>query len=88
VPFELRQDHELLGRIALAEGKGAEAVAHFEQANDQDPRVLLLTAEAHAAAGNQQAADDLIHQVADYNQLSFPLSYVRSEAREMAEGRS
>ncbi|HET6616895.1 MAG TPA: tetratricopeptide repeat protein, partial [Gemmatimonadota bacterium] len=80
VPFELRQDHELMGRIALAEGKGAEAVAHFEQANNQDPRILLLTAQAHRAAGNDQAANDLIRQVADYNQLSFPLSYVRNEA--------
>ncbi|HET6361108.1 MAG TPA: tetratricopeptide repeat protein [Gemmatimonadota bacterium] len=82
VPFELRQDHELMGRIALAEGRGAEAVAHFEQANDQDPRVLLLTARAHDAAGNETAAAELIRQVADFNQLSFPLSYVRAEARE------
>ncbi|HEY7472938.1 MAG TPA: tetratricopeptide repeat protein [Gemmatimonadota bacterium] len=88
VPFEMRQDHELMGRIALAEGKGAEAVAHFEQANQQDPRVLLLTARAHEAAGNGAAAADLIRQAADFNQLSFPLSYVRSEAREMAEGHS
>jgi tetratricopeptide (TPR) repeat protein len=84
VPFELRQDHELTGRIALAEGNGAEAVAHLEQANQQDPRVLLLTARAHEAAGNQQAAAELIRQVAEFNQLGFPLSYVRGEAREMA----
>jgi tetratricopeptide (TPR) repeat protein len=84
VPFELRQDHELMGRIALAEGNGAEAVAHLEQANQQDPRVLLLTARAHEAAGNQQAAAELIRQVAEFNQLGFPLSYVRGEAREMA----
>jgi tetratricopeptide (TPR) repeat protein len=87
VPFELRQDHELMGRIALAEGNGAESVAHLEQANQQDPRVLLLTARAHDAAGNQQAAAELIRQVAEFNQLGFPLSYVRSEAREMAASR-
>ena len=84
VPFELRQDHELMGRIALAEGNGAEAVAHFEQANDQDPRILLLTARAHEAAGNQEAAAELVRQVAEFNQLSFPLSYVRGEARRPA----
>jgi tetratricopeptide (TPR) repeat protein len=87
VPFELRQDHELMGRIALAEGNGAESVAHLEQANQQDPRVLLLTARAHEAAGNQQAAAELFRQVAEFNQLGFPLSYVRSEAREMAASR-
>ncbi len=84
VPFELRQDHELMGRIALAEGKGAEAVAHFEQANDQDPRVLLLTARAHEAAGDQAAAAELIRQAAEFNQLSFPLSYVRAQAEQMS----
>ncbi|MGH7572760.1 MAG: hypothetical protein ACREMK_13105 [Gemmatimonadota bacterium] len=56
IPFELRQDHELMGRIALAEGKASEALAHLGQANQQDPRVLLLTAEAYKASGDEQAA--------------------------------
>ncbi|MGH7556508.1 MAG: hypothetical protein ACREMD_01745, partial [Gemmatimonadota bacterium] len=83
IPFELRQDHELMGRIALAEEKASEALAHFGQANQQDPRVLLLTAEAYKASGNDQAAADMIRQTAEFNQLSFPLSYVRGEARGM-----
>jgi tetratricopeptide (TPR) repeat protein len=83
VPFELRQDHELMGRIALAEGNGAEAVSHLELAGNQDPRVLVLLARAHEAAGDAQSAADFVRQAAEFNQLSFPLSYVRSEAREM-----
>jgi tetratricopeptide (TPR) repeat protein len=82
VPFELRQDHELLGRIALEEGNAAEAIAHFGRANQQDPRVLVLTARAQRAAGDAQAAEELLRQAAEFNQLSFPLSYVRGEARE------
>jgi hypothetical protein len=77
-----------MGRIALAEGNGTEAVAHLEQANDQDPRVLLLTARAHEAADNQEAAAELIRQVAEFNQLSFPLSYVRTQARDMARAQT
>ena len=83
VPFELRQDHELMGRIALAEGDASGALAHLGQANQQDPRVLLLTAQAYKASGNDQAATDMARQAADFNQLSFPLSYVRAEAKEM-----
>jgi superkiller protein 3 len=84
VPFEQRQDHELLGRIALAEGNGAEAVAHLTQANQQDPRVLLLIARAHEAGGDQAAAADMLRQAVEFNQLSFPLSYVRGEATRMS----
>ena len=72
-----------MGRIALAEGDGSGALAHLGQANQQDPRVLLLTAQAYEASGNAQAATDMARQAADFNQLSFPLSYVRAEAREM-----
>ncbi|MGH7566131.1 MAG: tetratricopeptide repeat protein [Gemmatimonadota bacterium] len=88
VPFELRQDHELMGRIALAEDNGSEAVTHFGLANQQDPRVLLLMARAYDVSGNDQAAADMVRQAAEFNQLSFPLSYVRGEATEMAGTRS
>jgi Flp pilus assembly protein TadD len=84
VPFEQRQDHELLGRIALAEGNEPEAAAHLTQANQQDPRVLMLIAWAYEASGDEQAAADMLRQAAEFNQLSFPLSYVRGEARRMA----
>ena len=88
VPFEQRQDHELLGRIALAEGNAAEAVAHLTQANQQDPRVLLLIARAHEARGDAAAAADMVRQAAEFNQLSFPLSYVKGEAERMRGGAS
>ncbi len=73
-----------MGRIALAEGDASGALAHLGQANQQDPRVLLLTAQAYKASGNDQAAIDMARQVSDFNQLSVPLSYVRAEAQKMA----
>lgn len=83
IAFEIRQDHELMGRIALADGKVAEARTHFSLANNQDPRVLLLMATAEKSAGNATAAQEMARQAAEFNQLSFPLSYVRAEARRM-----
>lgn len=86
VAFEIRNDHELMGRIALAEGNPTGALSHLAQANQQDPRVLLLTAEAEKAAGNAEAAQEMARQAADFNQLAFPLSYVRGQAQAMTTG--
>jgi tetratricopeptide (TPR) repeat protein len=83
IAFEIRQDHELMGRIALADGKATEARTHFGLANNQDPRVLVLIATAENSAGNAAAAQEMARQAAEFNQLSFPLSYVRAEARQM-----
>lgn len=86
INFELQQDHELMGRIALADGNAAEALTHLGQANQQDPRVLLLTAEAHRVAGDAESAREMARQAAEFNQLSFPLSYVRTQAQTLARG--
>ena len=45
-PFEVRQQHELAGLIALAEKRSAAAAQEFQLANQQDPRILYLTAVA------------------------------------------
>ena len=50
-PFEVRQQHELAGLIALAEKQPAMAAAEFTRANQQDPRILYLTAIAWREAG-------------------------------------
>jgi tetratricopeptide (TPR) repeat protein len=46
IPFEVRQQHALLGQIALEEKNPAAAAAELEEANQQDPRVLYLLAVA------------------------------------------
>ena len=84
VSFELRQTTTSSWEDRARRGYGSEAVTHLGMANQQDPRVLLLMARAYEASGDAQAAADLIRQAAEFNQLSFPLSYVRGEAREMA----
>jgi tetratricopeptide (TPR) repeat protein len=83
IPFEVRQSHELAGRIALAEKSYATAVAELRQASQQDPRVLYLTAVALQGKGDVQAAGEAAAQAADFNGLSNTYGYVRGKAKAM-----
>jgi tetratricopeptide (TPR) repeat protein len=83
IPFEVRQRHELLGRIALAEKSYATAAGELRQANQQDPRVLYLTAMALQGKGDVLAAKQVGAQAADFNGLSNTYGYVRGKAKAM-----
>jgi len=85
IRFEVWQSHELGGRLALAHGTPEMALAELEQANQQNPRVLMLEALAYSQAGDMEAARATCEQVVDFNQLSVNLAYVRGPAREMLE---
>jgi tetratricopeptide (TPR) repeat protein len=87
IPFELRQNHELAGRIALAAKDYASAAAELRQANQQDPRVLYLTAVALQGKGDSQAAKDVATQAAEWNGLSNTYGFVRGKARELASAK-
>ena len=82
-PFEVRQSHELAGRIALAEKNYKLAVTELRRANDQDPRVLYLTALALQGAGEAQKAKEVGARAADFNGLSATYGYVRGKAKAM-----
>ena len=84
IPFEVRQSHELAGRIGLAEKNYTAAAAELRQANQQDPRVLYLVAVALQGKGDARAAKDAAVQAADWNALSNTYGYVRGKARAMA----
>jgi len=79
-PFEVRQQHELAGLIALAEKRYPAAVEELGQANQRDPRVLLLMARAAQGAGNNERAAALAHKAAHFNELSFNFAYVKNKA--------
>ena len=79
-PFELRQLHELNGSIALAEKRASAAVQEFKQANQQDPRILYLTAVALREAGDAKGAAAMAAKAAKFNGLSFNYAFVRSKA--------
>ena len=79
-PFEVRQQHELGGLIALAEKRYPAAVEELGQANQRDPRVLLLMARAAQGAGNNERAAALANKAAHFNELSFNFAYVKNKA--------
>lgn len=79
-PFEVRQLHELRGSIALADKRGAEAVQELTQANQQDPRILYLTAQAYRESGNTGQAAAFAKKAARFNGLAFNYAYVRNKA--------
>src|SRR5262245_44206518 len=55
VPFEVRQQHELAGLIALAEKNSSLALKEFAQSNQRDPRILYLTSQALKAKRRREA---------------------------------
>jgi tetratricopeptide (TPR) repeat protein len=85
IPFEVRQSHELAGRIALARKDYAAAAADLRQANQQDPRVLYLLALALEGGGDQKTAQEVAAKAADFNGLSPTYGYVRGKARAMVK---
>jgi hypothetical protein len=79
-PFEARQLHELRGSIALADKRGADAVRELAGANQQDPKVLYLTALAFRESGDARQAAAYAQKAAKFNGLAFNYAYVRTKA--------
>jgi tetratricopeptide (TPR) repeat protein len=88
VPFELWQQHELAGRIALEEKSYPTAAAELEQANQQDPRVMYLLATALQGKGDTQKAQALATRAADFNALSATYGFVRVKAKVLTASKS
>ena len=83
-PFEVRQQHELAGMVALAEKQYKDAAKEFQLANQQDPRIVYLTSVALKGAGESQRAAEYAAKAAKFNGLNFNYAYVRSAARKLA----
>jgi tetratricopeptide (TPR) repeat protein len=83
IPFEMRQQHQLAGRIAIAEKSYLVAVKDLEQASQRDPRVLYLLAVALQGSGQTARAREICTQAANFNELAVNYAYVRNKAREM-----
>lgn len=86
IPFEVWQQHETAGRVALAKKDWATAVSELEQANRQDPRVLYLLATALQGQGDAQRAREVAARAADWNALAPNYAFVRGKARKVATG--
>jgi Flp pilus assembly protein TadD len=69
----------------MAQKNFKQAVEEFTQANQQDPRVIFLTAQAYPAAGDLAQARALAKKAADFNGLNPTYAFVRAKAKKLAQ---
>lgn len=81
-PLKNRPAHALLGHVSLSQGQYEDAVAHFEQADPNNPYVMYHHALALDGAGRTDEAMRLFEEVASYNFNSAGLALVRKGAIE------
>ena len=78
---QLKQAHELLGRIALAEKNYDTAITEFGQANQQNPAVLYLQGQVYKGKGDEASAKASFTKAAKFNSLpQINYAFVRSKA--------
>ena len=84
IPFEVRQQRELEGLIAIEEKRFGDAVTALQQSNQQDPRIVYLTAVALQGKGDTAKARETAGKAAAFNGLSFNYGFVREKAKKLA----
>ena len=83
--LQVKQGHELAGRIALAENDYATAIAELQQANEQNPRNLYRLAQAYQGKGDSAKAREYYVQAARFNSLpQLNYAFIRLKAQKMA----
>jgi len=86
-PVQLKQSHELAGRIALARKDCGLAISELEQANQQDPRNLYRLGQAYQGKGDGAEAQKYFAKAASFNSLpALNYAFVRAKAQKMASG--
>lgn len=85
-PAETRRAHELAGRIHLAAGCPAEAVAELGRADQEDARVLYQLGLALRRQGKHEQARSVLRRAASANDFSLSYAFVRARARSLLAG--
>ncbi len=84
-PAQIRQAHELAGRIALQEKDYDKAIAELEQASQQNPHNLYRQALAYQGKGDAEKAMEFGKKAAEFNSLpDINYAFVRTKAKKMA----
>ena len=87
-PAQLKQAHELDGRLALAERDYDKAIAELLQANQQDPRIVYILSQAYQGKGDGTKAKELCIKAAEFNSLpQLNYAFIRVKAQKMAAGK-
>ncbi len=78
---QIKQAHELAGRIALEEKSYDAAITELTAANQQNPDVLYLLGEAYRGKGDSAKAKESYTKAAKFNSLpQLNYAFVRSKA--------
>lgn len=86
-PAQIKQAHELAGRIALADKNYDQAIAELEQANQQDPQNSYRLYQAYQAKGDAAKAQEYCTKAAGFNSLpQLNYAFVRGKAQKIAGG--
>jgi tetratricopeptide (TPR) repeat protein len=81
--FQIWLAHELAGSIALAEKNYDQAIAHFQQANQQNPYTFYRLALAHEGKGDAKKAKELCQKAARFNALNnLNYAFMRKKAEQ------
>src|SRR6185312_5841988 len=84
-PAQMKQAHELTGRIALAQKDYDKAISELQQANLQDPRNFYRMSMAYQGKGDSAKAGELCKKAAGFNSLpQLPYAFIRTKAQKMA----
>jgi hypothetical protein len=74
-----------MGLVSIGEKKFDEAIAHLDQANQQNASVLYPTALAHRGNGDEEKATEMSKRAANMNVLpAFNYAFIRAKAKNMA----
>jgi tetratricopeptide (TPR) repeat protein len=86
-PNQIRQAHELMGIIALAEKNYDTAIAELQKSNQQNPYNLYRLASAYGAKGEKEKAREFYAKAARFNGLpALNYAFIRSKAMKMTAG--
>jgi tetratricopeptide (TPR) repeat protein len=86
-PAQVKQAHQLAGRIALAEKDYKASVAELQQANQQNPRVFYWLGVAYRGNGDDTKAQQYFRKAAEFNSLpNLNFAFIRKDVQKQASG--
>lgn len=81
---QIKQSHELDGRIALADKDYATALTELQQSNLQDPRNLYRLSQAYQAKGDRESARRYLAQSVSFNLLpALNYAFIRLKVQKL-----
>jgi tetratricopeptide (TPR) repeat protein len=86
--LQVKQAHELAGRIALGEKDYETAITELQQANQQNPSNLFRLGQAYAGKGDNPKALEYYVQAAEFNSLpQLNYAFIRVKAQKMTSAK-